>query len=178
MKVFSHLNHSISYLRAMNLQARIETIAAKKLVGKRMTMSLANYKTFELWQGFMQRRKEIENAVGTDKYSVKMYDPSYFNAFNPSKEFEKWATVEVTDFDAVPNGMEMFSLPSGLYAVFPYKGLASAASPTFEYIFRTWLPASNYDLDDRPHFEILGDKFNKDDPNSEEEIWVPIRAKE
>ncbi|WP_371811654.1 GyrI-like domain-containing protein [Flavobacterium sp. M31R6] len=42
-------------------------------------------------------------------------------------------------------------------------------------MFRTWIPNSKYDLDHRPHFEILGAKYKKDDPNSEEEIWVPIK---
>jgi len=32
-------------------------------------------------------------------------------------------------------------------------------------------------LDDRPHFEVLGDKYKNADPDSEEEIWIPIRTK-
>jgi AraC family transcriptional regulator len=40
------------------------------------------------------------------------------------------------------------------------------------------VPASNYDLDDRPHFEILGDKYKNGDPNSEEDIWIPIKPKQ
>jgi AraC family transcriptional regulator len=39
------------------------------------------------------------------------------------------------------------------------------------------LPNSNYHLDDRPHFEILGEKYKNADPGSEEEIWIPIKAK-
>jgi AraC family transcriptional regulator len=40
------------------------------------------------------------------------------------------------------------------------------------------LPLSKeYELDDRPHFEILGDKYKNNDPNSEEEIWIPIKLK-
>jgi AraC family transcriptional regulator len=34
-----------------------------------------------------------------------------------------------------------------------------------------------YFLDDRPHFEILGDKYKNGDPDSEEEIWIPIKQK-
>ncbi|MEP7234441.1 MAG: GyrI-like domain-containing protein, partial [Ignavibacteriota bacterium] len=49
--------------------------------------------------------------------------------------------------------------------------------PTFQYILRTWVPNSNYELDDRPHFEILGEKYKKDDPSSEEEIWIPIKPR-
>jgi AraC family transcriptional regulator len=39
------------------------------------------------------------------------------------------------------------------------------------------LPNSAYELDDREHFELLGEKYKNNDPNSEEEIWIPIRPK-
>ncbi len=77
----------------------------------------------------------------------------------------------------VPNEMETFLLEGGLYAVFEYKGSSNDPS-IFQYIFGTWLPGSNYLLDNRPHFEVLGDKYKNNDPNSEEEIWIPIKPKE
>jgi AraC family transcriptional regulator len=43
------------------------------------------------------------------------------------------------------------------------------------YIFNTWLPQSNYQLAPRPHFEILGEKYKNNHPDSEEEIWIPIQ---
>jgi AraC family transcriptional regulator len=43
------------------------------------------------------------------------------------------------------------------------------------YIFNTWLPKSGYQLDRRPHFEILGEKYKNNNPDSEEEIWIPIQ---
>jgi AraC family transcriptional regulator len=68
-------------------------------------------------------------------------------------------------------------LNEGLYAVFLYKGAASAAAPFYQYIFQTWFPNSEYLLDNRPHFEILGEKYKNNDPASEEEIWIPIKPK-
>ena len=38
-------------------------------------------------------------------------------------------------------------------------------------------PNSDYKPDDRPHFELLGAKYKNDDPDSEEEIWIPIKRK-
>jgi AraC family transcriptional regulator len=106
-----------------------------------------------------------------------IYKPTHFQDFKPANEFERWAAVEVTDFDNVPNGMETFVLPGGLYAVFDYKG-STADHSVFQYIFGIWLPGSDYILDDRPHFEVLGDKYKNNDPASEEEIWIPIRPKD
>ena len=160
------------------MKPRIETLSEKKLIGKRMIMSFANNKTGELWRTFMPRRKEIQNNIGTDLYSMQIYAPLFFNNFNPNTDFEKWATIEVRDFGTVPDEMQTFILPGGLYAVFLYKGAASAAEQTFQYIFANWLPNSEYTLDDRPHFEILGEKYKNEDPGSEEEIWIPIKPKE
>jgi AraC family transcriptional regulator len=140
-------------------------------------MSLSVNKTRELWQNFMPRRKEIQNKIGTELYSIEIFTPSYWNEFDPHAEFEKWAAVEVTDFRSIPDEMETITLPEGLYAVFLHKGLASSGPETSEYIFRIWLPNSDFSLDNRPHLAVMGEKYKNDDPNSEEDIWIPIRPK-
>lgn len=159
------------------MKPRIEILSEKKLIGKRMNMSLADNKTGLLWREFMQHRKTITNQIGIELYSMQLLSPAYFENFNPAAEFEKWAAAEVRDFDSVPAGMETFTLPGGLYAVFFYKGAASEGAKIFQYIFGEWLPASKYVLDDRPHFEILGEKYKNDSPDSEEEIWIPVKLK-
>ena len=155
---------------------RIEKLNEKKLIGKRLTMSLADNRTGELWRSFMPRRSEIKNNLTNDLISLQVYNSTHFADFKPTNQMEKWATVEVTDFDAVPSDLETFILIGGLYAVFDYKGLSTDDS-IFRYIFGVWLPKSEYDLDDRPHFEVLSDKYKHNDPESEEEIWIPIRPK-
>ncbi len=42
-------------------------------------------------------------------------------------EFDKWAAVEVSGFDNVPDGMDTLAAPAGLYAVFQFEGPAKAA---------------------------------------------------
>lgn len=73
--------------------------------------------------------------------------------------------------------MDSLVIPAGSYAVFDYKGDGSDAAAFFEAIFSDWIPNSDYVVDDRPHFEILGEKYKKGDLNSEEEIWIPVRLK-
>ena len=159
------------------MNPEIKTLAEKKLIGMRTEMSFAENKTSELWRDFMPRRKEITNNLSTDLFSIQMYNSSFnFNEFDLHKTFEKYAAIEVSDFNTIPDGMESFTLRNGLYAVFYYKGL-NTDTQIFRYIFGTWLPNSIYDLDNRPHFEILGEKYKNNDPNSEEEIWIPIKQK-
>jgi AraC family transcriptional regulator len=150
----------------------------KKLVGQRITTSFSKNRTYELWSKFMPRRKEIKNNLSSELISIEVYDKSVdFKAFNLETEFEKWATIEVADFDNIPINMESFTIPSGLYAIFIHKGPASKAPETFGYIFGTWLPNSEFELDTRPHFEVMGEKYENNSPDSEEEVWIPIRKK-
>ena len=154
-------------------EPRIKHLKAKTLIGMPMTMSLTENKTGQLWSQFMPRLNEIANRRSNDKLSIQVYPSDYHNPFNPSGPFVKWAAVEVQDQTPVPHGMESFFLSDGLYAVFDYKG-SSADHSIFNYIFSSWLPNSGYAVDDRPHFEVLGDKYRNNDPESEEEIWIPV----
>lgn len=156
---------------------KITTISEKKVIGMCLDMSYADYKAGELWQRFMPRRNEVQNRVGTEYFSIQQFSETYWRNFNPSNSFKKWAAVEVTDVADVPAAMESFIIPPGLYAVFVYKGDGSTAASFFASIFSSWLPNSIYDLANRPHFEILGDNYKKDNPNSEEEVWIPIQLK-
>ena len=156
---------------------KIETSNEKKLVGKRMTMSYADYRIGQLWGSFMPRRKEITNSVNNDLISMVVYQPTHFANFKPTNQFERWAAVEVDNFDNVPNEMETYTLPVGLYAVFLYKGNKYRHRQFLSKYFTVWLPNSAYALDDRTHFEVLGENYKNNDPSSEEEIWIPIKEK-
>lgn len=160
------------------MDPRIEFLEEKKLVGMRQEMSFAENKTPELWRQFMPRKREISSVKSSELISLQNYPMNYsFAEFDAQKRFEKWAVVEVDKFSFIPDGMESMVLARGWYAVFHYKGKPGDAAPFFTSIFRDWLPNSIYELDDRSHFEILGDKFIKDDSNSEEEVWIPVRMK-
>lgn len=127
----------------------------------------------------MPKKREIENSIGSDLYSVEIYsDSTFFEEFNPAKEFEKWAAVKVEDFGKIPEGMEKLIIPAGLYAVFPFKGSDGEAAKMYQFIIGTWIPESIYELDHRPHFAVMGEKYKKNSPDSEEEFWVPIKPKE
>lgn len=160
----------------MDLQPKIRHLEEKKLAGHKLVMSLVDNKTGLLWKNFVPEIAGIENRVGTDRYSMQIYESHYFEKFDPAKTFTKYAAVEVTHFDGLPADIEKFILPQGLYAVWNYKG-SSNDSRIFQYIFSTWLPGSDYVLDHRPHFEVLGEKYKNNDPDSEEEIWVPVKIK-
>lgn len=153
----------------------IKTFPTTKFIGKNLTFTYADYRAFELWSNFMPRRKEIANAIGIELYNIQI-NPENFD-FQPNTPFVKWAAVAVSDFNVVPTEMNSLEIPEGLYAVFHYKGNQNNAATFFNAIYTQWLPNSDYELDHRPQFEILGEKYKNNDPNSEEEIWIPIKMK-
>jgi AraC family transcriptional regulator len=153
----------------------IKTFPTTKFIGKNLTFTYTDYRVFELWSSFMPRRKEIQNAVGSDLYNIQI-NPENFD-FQPNTPFVKWAAVAVANFEVIPDEMETLEIPEGLYAVFNYKGDQSNAAAFFNSIYTKWLPNSGYELDNRPQFEILGEKYKNNDASSEEEIWIPIQLK-
>ena len=152
---------------------QIKTFEEIKLVGKRLKMRRNEYKTFELWRSFMPHRTLIKQTAGSELFSASIYD-TIADRYSDESLFEKWATLAVTTFEAIPPDMETLIIPKGLYAVFHYKGVNTDPS-IFIYIFTKWLPNSSYELDNRPHFEILGEKYKNGDPHSEEDICIPIK---
>lgn len=156
---------------------RIETISDKILIGKQLKMSLNENKTVELWRSFMPFKKNILNPVSSDLFSLQVYQHTG-DYMNPESEFVKWAAMEVSDNMEVPQGMESYFLLGGLYAVFIHKGGPQNFRETFHFIYSEWMPTSGYTVDHREHFERLGDKYKNNDPDSEEEIWIPVKRRE
>lgn len=155
---------------------RISEMETKKMIGFSTKTTLMNDQTAKVWQQLMPRLKEVKNLVSSDLFSLQVYDFTNFNNFSPTTEFTKYALIEVKNYDAIPNGFKKFDLTSGKYAVFLHKGTSAEFPKTAHYIFADWLPNSEFELDDRPHFEILGDNYKGHEyPESEEEVWIPIK---
>ena len=122
----------------------------------------------ELWHVFMTNEKAIQHAIPGVGYELHVFPEG-------AAKYHIMVGVEVDSFNDQPLETFAKTIPGGLYAVFLYKGATKDARATFQYIFGTWLPNSEYSLDNRPHFEVLGEKYKNDDPASEEDIWIPIR---
>jgi len=158
---------------------KIKDIDSKKLIGICISTSLADDKTSLLWNRFMKLKGSIASTKGENLYSVQEYGEKFMKGeFDTQSEFNKWAATEVSGFGKIPKGLEKLEIPAGKYAVFTHKGTAKEFSETSNYIFYEWLPASEFVLDDRPHFEVLGEDYKgPENPDSIEHIWIPVKTK-
>src|ERR1700740_1797139 len=94
----------------------IKNIPPKKLIGKCVHMNHVLDKTAGLFRSFMPHKKEIPHTVNADVICMKVYSSSYnFSVFDPMATFDKWAALEVSEVDVIPEGMETFDLPGGVY---------------------------------------------------------------
>lgn len=160
----------------MSLFLRIEEVPPLTFTGFMQRTNLLSPGIPHLWKELRQRKQEIPGCVNDFFYSVQVYDsPEYFRQFQPEQLFDRWAAVRVTEESPVPQGMQQLESPGGLYAVFLHKGTPAQFATTAQYIFGSWLPQSGYLPDNRPHFEQIPPGYRPDDPEAEEEVWVPVR---
>ncbi len=157
------------------LDPQIIAAPQRLLVGKMLVSSMQNYRAVELWSSFMPLRNRIAHSVGEELFSVRVYKSlEYFTHYNPAATFDHWACREVSQVEQVQDGMQALTIPEGKYAVFLFKGTPADAPAFYAEVFQQWLPQSGFRLDARPHFEVMGAKYKHNDPDSEEEIWIPV----
>ena len=116
----------------------------------------------------------IKNRIGSEKFRYKYIQKRVLSILWSKNIFTKWALVPVSTFDCIPDGMSSFVIPSGWYARFHYKGHPAAGASFFQTIFTQWVPKSGYQIDERPHFEMLGDRYDNNSVDSEEDVYIPI----
>lgn len=148
-----------------------------QFIGMHINHSMVDNKTVELWKSFMPRKHEIVNVKNNWHYAIQQYDQvEKMKNFTGNTIFKTWAAVEVNSSELIPANMELLMIPSGLYAVFAHRGNAEMFAKSMGFIMNNWLPKSEYELDKRPHFQIMKENYlGENDINSEEEIWIPIK---
>ena len=131
--------------------------------------------TPQLARQFMPRVKEIKYRKDAFKLSLQNYNHFNYKTFNPDEAFEKWVGVEVNNLNEVPNAMETLIITSGKYLVIDFKGSIPEFIKFWQHIHTTWLPNSDFELDNRPHFERLPPSYSPMKEVNEEEIWIPVK---
>ncbi len=79
--------------------------------------------------------------------------------------------------DVAPNGkVGVKVIEGGKYAIFKYKGPYTNLGQVYNYIFKNWLPGSEYELEDKPGFEKYMNNPDKTRPeNLKTHIYIPLK---
>ena len=152
------------------MEPKIVTLPAFKVIGMRYFGKNENQEISDLWGKANQRMGEIRHVASQNAYGVCIMLPDA-----PTGEFEYIAGLEVSQVEDVPDGMVVREVPASQYAVFTHLGSLEELSATYEYIYRSWIPQSGYQLTGGPDFEMYNEDFKDFAPDSKFYIYVPIK---
>ncbi|MBO3116949.1 GyrI-like domain-containing protein [Winogradskyella sp. DF17] len=144
-------------------------VSEKVLIGMSDTILMSeSHKIGQLWQKFMPNKHLIKNTINNHHFAVQVYNSE--NTMD--KPFQIWATIEVSEANTIPAEMDVVTIPNGLYAKFTLRGMEIGR--LYQDIMTTWLPSSGYIIDNRPHFQIMDERYKNNSTSSEEDVYVPI----
>ena len=122
-----------------------------------------------LWDKFIPHIGKVPGQMGDVTYGI---------CCNPDGKggFEYIAGVEISRLDDLPEQYRWIEVQPQHYAVFEHKGSLGDLPRTFQYIWKTWLPASGREAADAPEFERYSADFNPQTGEGVLEIWLPLKA--
>lgn len=133
----------------------------------------------KLWGRFNNRIPEISGLLGWRSFGLMLQNPEN----PPGAPFDYTAAVQIYQDGDIPEGMTRIEVPSARYIVLTHRGLLDGISDAFRHFWEHWLPSSPYEYDGgirtgKYEFEFYDQRYTQPiDPNSEIDLYFPIRAK-
>jgi len=165
--------HMLHHLKnRLSMEPEIVTRSEVKVVGIARQYLEEDLEIETLWSAFRPSLSQITNRVGTNAFGI--YEE--YCEIEGSVGFSYICSVEVTDFDDVPDGMITRVIPENLYAAFQHKGPMSFLPETLKYIWGSWLPKSDYEYVEKPDFELYTPGAEPEDERTLC-LYVPVARK-
>jgi predicted transcriptional regulator YdeE/DNA-binding transcriptional MerR regulator len=153
------------------MQPKIVTKLAFKTVGLSYVGKNEAGEIPQMWGVYNRRFKEIV-AINDICFGLCFSFPEGA----AEGEFEYVAATEVHDDKNIPEGMVFREVPEYQYAVFTHSGKLDSLGETYEYIYKTWLPQSGYDVHpDKFDMEVYDERFILDSDDSILDIYVALK---
>ena len=148
-----------------------------KIVGMLERINLPENTIPQLWDKFTKRENEIKSVIGKGAYGIA----ENMSESSEGTSFDEIVGLEVSSFEEIPEGMITKVIKPQKYAVFTHKGElfekdgSSNLHKSYDYIYSKLLPASGYEVDGEFNFEYYDERFIWGSPESEMDIYIPIR---
>lgn len=156
------------------MQPRFVDLAELNLVGLPYFGTPAEGKFTETWHRFFEVEPSIQNRVDPKVcYGVELYDKD----FMPGQDWYYFPSVQVSSLADTPGLFFAKTFPACRYAVFAAVGGVPKLGEVFQFIYNEWLPASGYAMAYPWDFEVYGEQFKGDEPESVVEIYIPVKEK-
>lgn len=152
---------------------RIEEVPHLHFSGRKKMVSLADNNITELWKEFMTTLGKYNLIKSQDYYSIQNYQEN-LHMLNSESQFELIAAIKENDQSKTIPDLGSYETQAGKYAVFLHSGMHQDFFKTHSFIMEQWLPSSKFTLSHRPHFQHMFPDYNVNDPQAEEEIFIPV----
>lgn len=123
-----------------------------------------------LWSDLMGRAGEIKDK------SQSMESYGLMGMMDKEGNFEYIACTPVDRVSEIPEGMVAREINNAKYLVFTHVGDAEKMKETYNFVYNKYCPQCDEDIRyDTYHFELYDERFKNFAPDSEFDIYVPIR---
>lgn len=122
----------------------------------------------KLWALLRSHLKESEAEVGQRQFAASRCKGQSFEYF-----------VGIPKSDSAQTNSQLVELKLGKaeYATIVHMGPISKISKTLDFIWKEWLPNSDYESTGEFELEIYDERFSPSSAESEMEIGIPVRRK-
>lgn len=159
--------HVVTGIKEMNsMEAKIVTRPAFTIVGVKYHGKNEHDEIKAMWGEFIPQMDGVPHRTEQHISYGACWD------VDEQGEFDYIAGLAVSKVADVPEGMVSCEIPEQEYAVF--RCTLPQLGDTFGYVYKTWMPASDYVRGDGPEFEYY-DHFSGDDDVLD--LYIPVKAK-
>jgi len=153
------------------MEPRIVSKPGFTVVGVKYRGKNENQEIPEVWGEFGSRFSDFKHRSeeGIAYGAMDNYDPDI-------GEFDYVAGVAISSSKGQPADLTVWDIPGATYAVFTTT--LPAIRSAFDSIYHDWLPASDYQRQSGPEFELYDERFDPQDPESELDIYIPVERKQ
>lgn len=150
------------------MEPKIVIRPAFTVVGVRYHGKNENNEIPQMWEAFGPRMHEVKQVINPQVcYGISD------NMDEDTHEFDYIAGCEVASAADIPEGMVSWVVPAGTYAIFTTT--LPRVGQTFQHAYHTWMPQSGYQGTGGPDFELYDEQFDPRDPQSEFDLYIPIK---
>ncbi|WP_027624519.1 AraC family transcriptional regulator [Clostridium lundense] len=161
----------------ITLTPEIIMVPSKTIMGIRFETSVANNQSSAQWENFNNQLAKMKNiASNSNRYGFfEVNNSCEAKVFNEDSVTTEFIGIEVDKDSIVPSNMLIKEFPGGKYAKFIHTGTVNTLYMTYRYIWGTWFPSSNNQLDMRDDFECYTERFlGVKNDKSQIDIYFPI----
>lgn len=173
LKAFPKLSFKITVKGVEELNYRIETKEAFRIIGTSQPLFKEIEKNFEIVPAMWQRA----STDGTIPKLAGMMDgqPMGLLGISVCNDLEEWKYfIAVTSSQPVDDSLSEYIIPAATWAIFSGSGTNLSIQELERRIVTEWLPSSGYEYGNAPDIEVY---LNPDPENVQYEVWIPVVKK-